>query len=119
MAVRVTVVNGGPVVRADIKVHPLTVFVGPNNSGKSVVATVILATMTAVNQHLFGRPAMFRQRLTRQHSEVDRIFVELQRLAEKPKDVSPRSMPGIAEATVERHEPVEQAEQPAEEQVAA
>jgi predicted ATPase len=43
---RISVTNIGPVKRADIELAPLTVFIGPNNSGKSVIATLIYATFS-------------------------------------------------------------------------
>ena len=38
-----SVTNFGPIARADIDLRPLTVFVGPGNTGKSYLATLIYA----------------------------------------------------------------------------
>lgn len=38
-----TVTNFGPIQQADIKLHPLSVFIGPSNTGKSYLAILICA----------------------------------------------------------------------------
>ena len=38
-----TVTNFGPIQQADIKLHPLSVFIGPSNTGKSYLAILIYA----------------------------------------------------------------------------
>ncbi len=38
-----TVTNFGPIQKADIKLHPLSVFIGPSNTGKSYLAILIYA----------------------------------------------------------------------------
>jgi predicted ATPase len=43
---RITVTNIGPVKRADIDLKPLLVFVGPNSSGKSLIAETIYAVFS-------------------------------------------------------------------------
>ena len=40
---RMKVRNIGPVTEGDIEFRPLTVFVGPSNTGKSYLATMIYA----------------------------------------------------------------------------
>ena len=40
------VANFGPIVEAKIDLRPLTVFVGPSNTGKSYLATLIYALHT-------------------------------------------------------------------------
>lgn len=45
MVVAITVSDFGPIKSAAIVVKPLTVFVGPNNAGKSVLATVVYAAL--------------------------------------------------------------------------
>ena len=39
----IDVQNFGPIVDANVEVRPLTVFVGPGNTGKSYLATLIYA----------------------------------------------------------------------------
>ena len=39
--------NFGPVTRADINIRPLTILIGPNNSGKSYVATLLRSIFAA------------------------------------------------------------------------
>lgn len=40
---RLIVTNFGPIQQADIKLHPLSVFIGPSNTGKSYLAILIYA----------------------------------------------------------------------------
>ena len=40
---QLTVSNFGPIVEAEIDLRPLTVFVGPSNTGKSYLAILIYA----------------------------------------------------------------------------
>ncbi len=42
---KISVTNLGPIKQADIDLAPLTVFIGPNNSGKSALAAVVYATL--------------------------------------------------------------------------
>jgi predicted ATPase len=44
---KISVTNVGPIKQADIDVAPLTIFIGPNNSGKSVMAAVIYAALSS------------------------------------------------------------------------
>ena len=44
--------NFGPIRRGDIELKPLTVFIGPNNSGKSCAAILIHSLYTAFHQIL-------------------------------------------------------------------
>lgn len=43
---KIAISNLGPVREADIELKPLTIFVGPNNSGKSFIATVLYAALS-------------------------------------------------------------------------
>ena len=40
---RLKVANFGPIAKADIDLRPMTVFVGPSNTGKSYLAMLIYA----------------------------------------------------------------------------
>ena len=40
---RLTIENFGPIASADVELRPLTVFVGPSNTGKSYAATLVYA----------------------------------------------------------------------------
>ncbi len=46
---KLNVINFGPVVKASIDLRPLTVFVGPSNTGKSYMAMMIYALHRAFN----------------------------------------------------------------------
>jgi predicted ATPase len=43
---RVSIKNFGPVREAEIDLRPLVVFVGPNNAGKSLIATILYASLS-------------------------------------------------------------------------
>ena len=43
---KISVTNIGPVRKADIELDPLTIFIGPNNTGKSIIATVLYAALS-------------------------------------------------------------------------
>lgn len=60
---RLEVKEFGPVVSADITLKPLTIFIGPNNSGKSCLAVLIYAFSNSFGRLLrpFGRG--FRRRV--------------------------------------------------------
>ena len=47
--VKITVKNFGPIAEADIDLRPLTVFVGPSNTGKTYFATLVYALHGAFN----------------------------------------------------------------------
>jgi predicted ATPase len=44
-ALKISVTNIGPIRKADIEIAPLTVFIGPNNTGKSILATVAYSAL--------------------------------------------------------------------------
>ncbi len=46
--------NFGPIQSADIDIHPFMMFVGPNNSGKSYLSTLIWGVLTQGNNNLIA-----------------------------------------------------------------
>ena len=46
--VRVSVKNFGPIVEGSVDLKPLTIFIGPSNTGKSFMATAVYAVMKAL-----------------------------------------------------------------------
>jgi len=53
---KLTLENFGPLRKAEVELKPMTIFIGPNNSGKSYTATMIYALLRSVERaHL--RPA--------------------------------------------------------------
>ena len=54
-SLELSLVSFGPVANAEIELRPLTVFVGPSNSGKSYVAILIYALPMAFCRHSGGR----------------------------------------------------------------
>ena len=87
------VTNFGPIVEADIELRPLTVFVGPSNTGKSYLAILIYAlhTVFSTNGDLFRR--MVRQGPDRARTgraqapelsdeDLDQLFKWLERISQ-------------------------------------
>lgn len=64
-----SVSNFGPIAEGRIELRPMTVFVGPSNTGKSYLATLIYALhrffsdYSGGSRHLFGRRRPMRTRL--------------------------------------------------------
>lgn len=50
ISLRLTLRNFGPVAHGDISIKPLTVLIGPNNSGKSYVAMLLRSILAAQSQ---------------------------------------------------------------------
>lgn len=65
-----TVTNFGPIQQADVKLHPLSVFIGPSNTGKSYLAILIYAL-----HRYFGNyaPSFFSAPYRELHSLRDSI----------------------------------------------
>lgn len=76
MAIEITVKNFGPLKEAKVQLAPLTVFVGPNNTGKSYLATLIYAAMKARPS-----PAVVASRPVSADA-ADRFFLLAEHLAE-------------------------------------
>ncbi len=53
--VRVSVKNFGPIAEGSVDLKPLTIFIGPSNTGKSFMATAVYAVMKAVEGGEFRR----------------------------------------------------------------
>ena len=51
---KLSVTNFGPIAKADIDLRPLTVFVGPSNTGKSYLAILIYALHKFFGVHSVG-----------------------------------------------------------------
>ncbi len=47
---RISVKDFGPIVQADIELRPLTVLMGPNDTGKTYMAMLLLTARTIVDQ---------------------------------------------------------------------
>ncbi|MDA7940987.1 MAG: AAA family ATPase [Nitrosopumilus sp.] len=55
---RITIKDFGPVAEGEVDLMPLTIFVGPNDSGKSYVATLVHSIMSAENEAFSSSGAM-------------------------------------------------------------
>lgn len=52
---KLTVENFGPIKKAEVALAPMTVFVGPSNTGKSYLAILVYSIMSAVRERGPGR----------------------------------------------------------------
>ena len=67
---KISVENYGPIAEAkDIELCPLTVFVGPSNTGKSYLAALIYALFTAIRSET-GRFPLFRVSRSGRHQAI-------------------------------------------------
>ena len=62
MGIRISVEDFGPIENADIELKPLTVFLGPSNSGKSYFATMVYGLVNAIQEMLPYFPFGMRRR---------------------------------------------------------
>ena len=69
------VTNFGPIVEADIDLRPLTVFVGPSNTGKSYLAILIYALHLLFAEHLDPPWRLFLRSHDRASASLDRDLV--------------------------------------------
>ena len=60
--VEISVRNFGPIVEANIDLRPLTVFIGPSNTGKTYFSTLVYA-LHRVFDGFSGFPTLFLQDL--------------------------------------------------------
>ena len=112
---QLTVSNFGPIAKAQIDLRPLTVFVGPSNTGKSYLAILIYALHRFFNDYAgsrdlgVGKMAPIFRRITREQpfdaNSVNRLIswirdVSVQVETENPSDGSPIQLPGFIGATV-------------------
>ena len=93
------VTNFGPIARADIDLRPMTVFVGPSNTGKSYLAILIYALHRFFNHYqqsirLGGDSAIERGLRTGLTNSDDTDGAEFDRLARWTADTFPTSRLG-------------------------
>ena len=105
MPPNVSIRNLGPIAEADVDLKPLTIFVGPNNSGKSYVALTIYSLNRSIGDSdpHFGRPGrrgfgLFRGRRERSAEELNAVGAVLKNNRDGLKDLfsentNPRAIP--------------------------
>ena len=100
------VTNFGPIVEADIELRPLTVFVGPSNTGKSYLAILIYALHLLFAEHLNPQFRLFRRFRDHDRSRApakrdtpveltDRLLKWLDEIPEEPDRASPGGVPPL------------------------
>lgn len=99
---RLKVANFGPIARADIDLRPMTVFVGPSNTGKSYLAMLIYALHRFFNgNRSFPYHAFSWAR--REDDDFDMSKQEIDALLEWVKLGAPEdSIPPAVESTIRR-----------------
>ena len=75
---KLSVTNFGPIARADIELRPMTVFVGPSNTGKSYLAVLIYALHKFFGNHYaqsirLGPGSIISRRLRSEVSSKERL----------------------------------------------
>ena len=95
---KVSAENFGPIAKAEIELRPLTVFVGPSNTGKSYFAALIYALHEAyggyssfrfrprLSRHLFSRRPIgfsFAREQLSSHADRRLVFEQLHSLAQR------------------------------------
>lgn len=101
-----SVSNLGPVEVANIELRPLTVFVGPSNTGKSYVATLIYALHNFFTNYANGR--RLTERLDLPQDDIDRIHEWVnsalpRATAEGNAEYRPHKMPDAVAEVVNRN----------------
>ena len=100
------VTNFGPIVEADVELRPLTVFVGPSNTGKSYLAILIYALHLLFAEHLDPQFRLFRRFRDHDRSRApakrdmpvqltDRLLKWLDEIPEEPDRVSAEAVPPL------------------------
>ena len=87
----INIENFGPITKAKINLKPLTIFIGPNNSGKSNAAMLIHSILSFENQiNIFAG----QYNLKRNYSKAFHLFnKDLQDVVRKNKDKQSFSIP--------------------------
>ena len=73
---KLKVANFGPIAKADIDLRPMTVFVGPSNTGKSYLAMLIYALHRFFSERRIGGRSRYFRSLPRSRQEDDDISDE-------------------------------------------
>ena len=105
-ALGLKVTNFGPIVEADIELRPLTVFVGPSNTGKSYLAILIYALHSLFAGYLDPQWRSFRRFREHDRSDArverdvpveltDRLLKWLNEVPEGPDWDSPGGVPPL------------------------
>ena len=93
--------NFGPVTRGTLNIRPLTIFIGPNNSGKSYVAMLIHSILSSANKiNEFGSYGLPNQDLMDIYSMSDE---KLKDIVDKNKDKQRFAIPAELVKEVRSH----------------
>ena len=91
--IEISVTNFGPIAKADIDLRPLTVFVGPSNTGKSYLAVLVYALHKFFNEYPLRPFFMPRMRI----NSSGRVIIDLD---ESPEFVNSQP-PNVIEEIVQ------------------
>ena len=76
----ISVKNFGPIAEGSVDLKPLTIFMGPNNTGKSYMATLVYALLGVFGQSASGGKGM-PDKTSALDSELTRLFGPMRSLA--------------------------------------
>ena len=90
----------GPIYSAEVELRPLTVFVGPSNTGKSYLAILIYALHKFFNSHKSENPAAYflnspsvLDEMTMSDKDITRLIDGADAIVSQVKDDSPIPLP--------------------------
>lgn len=95
--IELSVTNFGPIAKADIDLRPLTVFVGPSNTGKSYLAVLVYALHKFFNEYSDNSPL-------RRYAEIDstgRRTLNLNASHELLNNLQPDALEKIAQDSID------------------
>jgi predicted ATPase len=69
---KISIKNFGAVTKADIKIKPFTVFVGPNNTGKTWTSSLLSATMSRYSRETYAS-AYSKNETSKKYPELEQL----------------------------------------------
>ena len=84
-SIEIAVTDFGPIAKAKVELRPFTVFVGPSNTGKSYLATLVYAlhryfsAPSSTSGRFFGRSVLSHELLQRSNQKLVNSFEEFLR----------------------------------------
>lgn len=86
MSLAISARNFGPIAKGTVRLGPATIFIGPNNSGKSFFSTLIYAALWTQKDHYFPVPGRILETRRINQPIVDELAAEIAARARREKD---------------------------------